>query len=73
MLSFTIEGESVTPFSERNARKLLTKESKGCNEPFKDRYWCPKMEWFMKEACPFMNKRECKNFENMAGERLARL
>jgi hypothetical protein len=52
-------------------RKQLT--STGCNEPFKDRYWCPKKKWFMTEACPFINQRECRNFEIMSGERIARM
>jgi len=52
-------------------RRQLTRH--GCNEPFKDRYWCPKQKWFMKEACPFINQRECNNFERMSGERIARM
>lgn len=66
---FSIEDRDVS-YGKRK-RKLLTK--KGCNEPFKDRFWCPKKSWFMREACPFMNKRECENFSSMSGEKLARL
>ncbi len=50
-------------------RRMLT--SNGCNEPFKDRYWCPKKQWFMKEACPFIDRRECSNYARMSGEKLA--
>lgn len=39
----------------------------GCNEPFKDRYWCPKRQWFQREACPFASPTECDNFETMCG------
>ncbi len=46
-------------------RKQLT--SSGCNEPFKDRYWCPKKQWFSTNACPFANKRECENYALMCG------
>lgn len=53
------------------SRKPLTHE--GCNEPYKDRYWCPRQKWFSREACPFINKRECENFTWMSGERLAKL
>jgi hypothetical protein len=52
-------------------RKTLTNE--GCNEPYKDRYWCPKKKWFTGEACPFINRHECENFTWMSGERLAKL
>lgn len=53
------------------SRSALTHE--GCNEPYKDRYWCPKKKWFAKEACPFINRRECENYTLMSGERLAKL
>ncbi len=46
-------------------RKQLT--FTGCNEPFKDRYWCPKKKWFSKGPCPFVNQRECQNYELMCG------
>jgi len=52
-------------------RRQLTKD--GCNEPFRNRFWCPKKKWFMKEPCPFINQRECRNFEEMSGERIARM
>ena len=39
----------------------------GCNEPFKNRYWCPKSQWFQKEPCPFINRRECDNYKAMCG------
>ena len=46
-------------------RKQLT--GSGCNEPFKDRYWCPTRKWFLKSPCPFVNRRECRNYEQMCG------
>lgn len=39
----------------------------GCGEPIgKDHYWCPKRKWAVKD-CPFINKRECDNFQSMCG------
>lgn len=66
---FSIQDRDVSYGKQK--RKLLTR--KGCNEPFKDRFWCPKKNWFRKEACPFVNRRECENFTSMSGEKLARL
>ncbi len=65
---FTIQEREVS--HGRRTRKLLT--HKGCNEPFKDRFWCPKQQWFSKEPCPFINLRECENFSSMSGERFVR-
>jgi len=39
----------------------------GCNEPFKDRYWCPKRQWFRREPCPFENETECEIYILMCG------
>ena len=60
---FSIQGDIVTQGGKQ--RKKITRE--GCNEPFKDRYWCPKAQWFKKEHCPFVNRHECENFELMCG------
>jgi len=38
-----------------------------CNQTFKDRYWCPKAKWLMKEACPFESLHECESYEEMCG------
>ena len=38
-----------------------------CNEPFKNYYWCPKKKWFLRELCPFFNRRECDNYRQMCG------
>ena len=46
-------------------RQKITED--GCNEPFKGRYWCPKLQWFQLEPCPFQNQKECENFEIMCG------
>jgi len=66
---FTVNDKEVSYGSRK--RRLLT--AKGCNEPFKDRYWCPKMKWFATEACPFINRLECENFTQMSGDKFARL
>lgn len=66
---FVINDKDVSYGSR--SRKPLTHG--GCNEPYKDRYWCPRKKWFSKETCPFINKRECENFTWMSGERLAKL
>jgi hypothetical protein len=60
---FTLENGSVT--RGESTRKQLTLS--GCNEPFKDRYWCPKKQWFYKAQCPFVNQRECENYRVMCG------
>jgi hypothetical protein len=39
----------------------------GCNEPFRNVYWCPKKRWFSKEPCPFVNRQECMNFTRFCG------
>lgn len=46
-------------------RKMLTPD--GCNEPFKNRFWCPKRGWFLREPCPFVNKQECDTYKRMCG------
>ncbi len=61
--NFTIQNNTVT--AGRRVRKQIS--GNGCNEPFKDRYWCPKRQWFNKDICPFMNRRECENYEAMCG------
>ena len=60
---FTVQGDVVS-MGERQRVKI---SATGCNEPFKGRYWCPKRQWFSKEACPFVNLRECEIFETMCG------
>ena len=60
---FTIQEEMVK-YGNTTRRKLTRK---GCNEPFKDRYWCPKAQWFKRERCPFENINECENFVQMCG------
>ncbi len=66
---FSIKGNVVRHGGRQ--RQQLTRT--GCNEPFKNRFWCPKQRWFMKERCPFINQRECRNFDQMCGGRLARM
>jgi len=60
---FLIQGNDVLYGTKK--RKKLTDD--GCNEPFKNRYWCPKLQWFQCEPCPFINQDECANFEIMCG------
>jgi hypothetical protein len=62
---FSIQGDEVSYGTKKRGK--LTKG--GCNEPFKDRYWCPKLQWFQCEPCPFLNQEECANFEIMCGAR----
>ncbi len=48
-------------------RKLLiedSSESCSCNEPYKDKYWCPELKWFMNNPCPFVSRQDCTNWEN---------
>lgn len=66
---FTVQSREVSYGDHK--RRLLSPT--GCNEPYKDRYWCPKKKWFSKDACPFINKRECENFALMSGEKYANL
>jgi len=60
---FLIKGDEVRHSGKK--RTKLTED--GCNEPYKDRYWCPKLQWFQSEPCPFVNQQECENFETMCG------
>ena len=60
---FSINGNEVR-YGGRKRTKLT---DDGCNEPYKDRYWCPKLQWFQSEPCPFVSQEECKNFETMCG------
>ena len=62
---FSIQGDEVG-YGTKKRRKLTRN---GCNEPYKDRYWCPKLQWFQCEPCPFLNQEECANFEIMCGAR----
>ncbi len=61
--TFSIDNNRVTCGS----RQRTQLSANGCNEPFKNRYWCPKTQWFMKEPCPFINRRECENYRAMCG------
>ena len=63
IVSFSISNKVVRFGS--GERQQLT--SNGCNEPYKDRYWCPKKKWFNREPCPFLCKRECENYQVMCG------
>jgi hypothetical protein len=60
---FSIQGNKVMLGNKK--RKKITAD--GCNEPYRDRYWCPKLQWFQCEPCPFLNLKECENFEIMCG------
>ena len=46
------------------SRQLLTPSKNGCNEPYKDRFWCPKQKWFMKRQCAFIDRFECIYWED---------
>ncbi len=60
---FSIQGTQVR--NGDRTREKITRD--GCNEPFKGRFWCPKLNWFRSEACPFVNRQECENYEVMCG------
>lgn len=60
---FTIQ-EDMVRYGDKQRKKITRK---GCNEPYKGRYWCPKAMWFRKEICPFVNRKECENFVMMCG------
>jgi len=60
---FSIQDDEVR-YGNKQRRKLT---SRGCNEPYKNRYWCPKRQWFRREPCPFLNLRECNNYKIMCG------
>ncbi len=66
---FTLLGNTVS--YGKKSRKKLTKH--GCNEPFRDRYYCPQKKWFMKEPCPFLCQHECRNYEAMCGLSMAQM
>ena len=63
IIQFSILGE-VVRFGASERRKIT---GSGCNEPYKDRYWCPRKKWFNKEPCPFGCLRECENYQAMCG------
>ncbi|MFZ5774573.1 MAG: hypothetical protein ACOY3Z_03705 [Thermodesulfobacteriota bacterium] len=56
--------DEVVRFGGRE-RQMLT--ANGCNEPYKNRYWCPKRKWFNSEPCPFSCQQECDNYQAMCG------
>ena len=47
------------------SRTMIT--ASGCNEPFKNSFWCPERKWFSKKPCPFTCKGECDNYRRMCG------
>ena len=63
IIRFSILG-NVVRFGAGQRQKLT---STGCNEPYKNRYWCPKKKWFNTEPCPFRCQRECENYQAMCG------
>ena len=66
ILSFKVkEGRVIFGIQKRSS---LTK--RGCNEPFKNHFWCPRKRWFMRSACVFVNQRECENYRRLCGGEL---
>ena len=63
IIRFSIQGDRVK-FGKKERQKLT---NNGCNEPYKDQYWCPKRKWFSKAPCPFNCQRECENYKAMCG------
>jgi hypothetical protein len=56
--------EEFISFGEKRRKKT---NAKGCNEPFKGRYWCPRLRWFAKAPCPFLNRQECDSYRRQCG------
>lgn len=48
-------------------KKRVILNAHGCNQPFKNRFWCPQRKWFLNEPCPFVNKWECNNYRRICG------
>ena len=67
ILRFEIAGKEVSCGSKKRTR--VTRNERGCNEPFKDWFWCPKQKWFMRAQCPFANFHECESYKRMCGVR----
>lgn len=59
----TLQGKDIA-FGDRKRRRLT---ENGCNEPFKNRFWCPKRHWFLSAPCPFASKHECEAWQRMCG------
>ncbi len=53
----------------RKKRRQLTTNKDGCNEPFKNKFFCPLLGWFMNKPCAFTCKRECDNYQQMVSPR----
>jgi hypothetical protein len=63
IIRFSILG-NVVQFGAGQRQKIT---DSGCNEPYKDRYWCLRKKWFNQEPCPFLCLRECENYQAMCG------
>lgn len=61
IFNFRIEGNKVRTWGNKKPRMQLSKTQEGCNEPYKDRFYCPKKKWFMKVPCPFEGREDCRN------------
>jgi hypothetical protein len=57
-------GNGTIRFGSKS-REMITPT--GCNEPFKNSFWCPGKKWFSKKPCPFTCRQECDNFRRMCG------
>ncbi len=65
MTVWRVESQKDTiSFGSLKRRKL---HKRGCNEPFRGSFWCPRKRWFSSEPCPFINKWECMNYARMCG------
>jgi hypothetical protein len=58
-----MDEEHIT-FGEKKRRRVT---AKGCNEPFKGRYWCPRRRWFSASPCPFASRQECDTYRRLCG------
>lgn len=61
IFQFKVLKDGVHTWNSRKPRMRLSANAEGCNEPFKDRFYCPKKKWFTKAPCPFESREDCRN------------
>jgi hypothetical protein len=50
-----------------SSTKIIKLPRMRCNALHLGRYYCPDAKWLMVEPCPFVNKNECKIYQEMCG------
>jgi hypothetical protein len=53
--------------SRASNTKIIKLPRMRCNALHLGRYYCPDAKWLMVEPCPFVNKNECKIYQEMCG------